>query len=294
MAERIEGSVFRRDDDGYEQARRAAVWNARVPERFPEVIVQAAGDEDVATAIRIAAEEEMAVGIRSGGHSWAADHLREGGMLLDLSALREVTIDTEAMRATVQPGRLGSELGAMLADRDRFFPGGHCPSVAVGGYLLQGGFGWNGRVHGPACASVEAIEAVTADGEPIRADENSNADLLWAARGSGPGFFAAVTRFHLKLYPRPKVIANCIYTYPLELLEEVFTWAREIGASVARTVELMLLVHRDPAGEVEIAVTGPVLVDSEEEAREALAILDTCPVRRPGQAGPALFPHRDD
>jgi FAD/FMN-containing dehydrogenase len=44
-------------------------------------------------------------------------------------------------------------------------------------------------------------------------------------------------------------------------------------------VEMMVLVHRDPAGEVEIAVTGPVLAESEEEARAAVAILGTCPVR---------------
>ncbi len=40
----------------------------------------------------------------------------------------------------------------------------------------------------------------------------------------------------------------------------------------------MLLIHRDAEGELEIAVTGPVLADSEDEAREVLALLETCPV----------------
>ena len=279
MPEGIKGRLYRRGNPDYEEARLATVWNGRVPERYPELIVQAAGEEDVGVAVGKAAQEGMTIGIRSGGHSWSANHLRDSGMLLDLSALRQVTIDSDAGLATVQPGRLGSELGAMLAERDLFFPGGHCPSVAVGGYLLQGGFGWNGRVHGPACASVEAIDVVTAAGEVIRADEEQNSDLLWAARGAGPGFFAAVTRFHLRLHQPPAVIANSLYIYPLELLDEVFTWADQIGPSVPRNVELMLLVDRDPEGEVEIAVTGPVLADSEEEARDAVAILRTCPVR---------------
>ena len=77
--------------------------------------------------------------------------------------------------------------------------------------------------------SVEAIDVVTADGELVRASETENADLFWAARGSGPGFFGAVTRFHLRIYEAPKVIANGVFTYPLDELETVFTWAAEIG-----------------------------------------------------------------
>ena len=72
-------------------------------------------------------------------------------------------------------------------------------------------------MHGPACMSVEAIDVVTADGELVRADETQHADLLWAARGAGPGFFGAVTRFHLRLYRRPKVVANGVYLYPIDL-----------------------------------------------------------------------------
>ena len=42
-------------------------------------------------------------------------------------------------------------------------------------------------------------------------------------------------------------------------------------------MELMLIVHHDEQGEPEIAVTGPVLVDTEDEARDALELLGTCP-----------------
>jgi FAD/FMN-containing dehydrogenase len=127
--------------------------------------------------------------------------------------------------------------------------------------------------------SVEAIDVVTAAGELVRADAEQNADLLWAARGSGPGFFGVVTRFHLRLQPRPKVVANSVYTYPLEELEAVFRWAHAIGPQVPRTMELMLVIHRDEQGEVEIAVTGPMLVDDAAEARAGMALLETCPAR---------------
>ncbi len=57
----------------------------------------------------------------------------------------------------------------------------------------------------------------------------------------------------------------------------MFRWAQELGPRVPRNMELMLIVHRTEDGELEIAVTGPVLADSEQQARAALALLETCP-----------------
>jgi len=279
MDSHLSGATFRRGEPGYEEARRATVWNARTPPRYPDLIVQVASVDDLVAAVRLARTEGMRIGMRSGGHSWAGNHVRDGGMLIDACRLDSVAIDAEAQRAVVGPGARGNEVLVALAGHDLFFPAGHCPGVALGGYLLQGGFGWNGRVHGPACMSVEAIDVVTAAGELVRADAESHSDLYWAARGSGPGFFGAVASFHLRLYPRPRHVANGVFLYPIECLEEVFRWAHEIGSRVPRTMELMVVIHRDLEGELEIAVTGPVLVDTAEEAAEALALLETCPVR---------------
>lgn len=279
MIDGLQGRSLERGVGGYEEARCSTVWNARTPDRYPDLVVQAESDEDVGRAVRHAAAAGMKIGVRSGGHSWAGSHVRDGGLLLDLSMLDSVAIDAGAMRAVVGPGCRGHELLGALAERDLFFPAGHCEGVALGGYLLQGGFGWNGRVHGPACMSVEAIDVVTAAGELVRADESNHADLFWAARGSGPGFFGVVVRFHLRLYPKPKHVANGVHLYPPEALDEVFRWAHEIGPQVPRTVELMVILHRDLDGEPEIAVTAPALVDSAAEAAEALALLESCPAR---------------
>lgn len=276
----FDGALVGRGDGGYERARRAAVWNGRLPERMPDLIALAASERDVARAVRIAAREGMRIGIRSGGHSWAANHLRDGGMLIDVSRLRGAEIDAEAGTARVQPGVPGNELIAELERSELFFPAGHCPGVALGGYLLQGGFGWNGRVHGPACMSVEAIDAVTAAGELVHADATENPDLFWAARGAGPGFFAAVTGFHVRLYPRPRFVANALFSFPIDCLEEIFAWAVEVAPRVHRETEMMLFIHRGEDGTPEIVLTGPTLVDDEERARAALAVLASCPARR--------------
>jgi FAD/FMN-containing dehydrogenase len=274
----VQGAVLHRGDAGYEEARRSSIWNRRIPDRFPAVIVQAAGQDDVVSAIALARERGLQVSICSGGHSWAGSHLRDGAMLIDVSRLTELSVDVGAATAGVGPGVRGSDLVARLREHELFFPVGHCQGVALGGYLLQGGFGWLSRIFGPACMSVSAVDVVTADGELVHADADRNADLLWAARGAGPGFFGVVTRFHLKLHPWPRTAMNSVYLYPFDLLDEIFGWARAIGPEVDRSIEMMLFLQRPGGDQRIIGVTGPVLTDTEEQARAALAILETCPV----------------
>lgn len=275
------GRHFAHGGDGYDDARRSTVWNQRVPDRYPAMIVQAHDDDDIIAALAYAKAHDLQVGIRSGGHSWAANHLRDGGLLLDMHGFDQAAIDKDKMLAVAGPGKGGSILAAELEEQDLFFPAGHCKGVCIGGYLLQGGYGWNSRVYGPACESVIGLDVITADGEKLYIDAENHPDLYWSARGAGPGFFAVVTAFHLKLYPKPAVCGMSLYAYPFDCAEEVFTWARDISADVDRRVELQIVATRTvrdagidgPA----ILLASPVFADTEAEAEEALALLGTCP-----------------
>ena len=280
MTETFDGALLRSGDAGYEEARRGQMWNARIPERYPQVVVQAGSERDVINAVRLAKHEGLRIAVRSGGHSWAANFLRDGSLLLDLARLQEWSINIHAMTAWVRPGVLGSDLNRALKSHGLFFPTGHCRSVGLGGYLLQGGFGWNSRQWGPACASVTAVDVVTADGELLRANATQNSEIYWAARGAGPGFFGAVTRFHLALRPRPKVMMNSSYLYPISAIDEVFTWAAVIRPRLPRNMEPLLFLRRDLFGHPGpgLLVMGPTMADSREEALAALALLETCPV----------------
>ena len=220
-----------RGAEGYETARRATVWNGLLPDRFPDVIVQAHDADDVVVALRYARANDHKVGVRSGGHSWAASHLRDGGLLLDVSRLDHCIVDTDRMTADVGPGKIANVFATELDSQGLFFPAGHCEGIRLGGYLLQGGYGWNSKVVGPACESVLGLEVVTADGEQIYCDAENHPDLYWAARGSGPGFFGVVTSFKLRIHQRPAVLGTCLYMYPIELADEVFTWGRDISSA---------------------------------------------------------------
>jgi FAD/FMN-containing dehydrogenase len=169
-----------------------------------------------------------------------------------------------------------------VSNQGLFFPAGHCEGIGLGGYLLQGGYGWNSSVVGPACESVLGLEVVTAAGEQIYCDPENHPDLFWAARGSGPGFFGVVTSFKLRIYPRPPVWGTCLYMYPIEVADEVFTWARSISSELDDKVELQIHTARSFPGagldQPGITIASPVFANSEVEATKALAPLGTCPV----------------
>lgn len=286
--------ILHRGEPGYEPARREALWNARLPPRYPDVIVQACDVHDVVAAVRLAKKKGLRMGVRSGGHSWAGNHVRDGGMLLDVSRLNQSRIDPVALRATAGPGCAGSDLLPALMDQGLFFPAGHCRGVCIGGYLLQGGFGWNGRVLGPACQSVLGLDIVTADGDIVHASESENADLYWAARGAGPGFFGVVTRFHLRLYPCPRFVGQVFQVYPIEALEEVFRFAHGVRHDVPRSVEFQLIMR--PGGRLRkrphIEIFAPVFADSYRQARRDLGFLLDHSIGRHAQLRLPLLPAR--
>lgn len=276
----FDGDIYQCGEAGYEEARCSAIWNGRKPNRFPEFIIQATSDRDVVNAVRLARQRGMKLGIRSGGHSWAASFLQDGGILLDLSQLREASIKSEARTAVIQPGLTGMDLNQQLREHDLFFPTGHCATVGLGGSLLQGGFGWNSRLWGPACLSVSAIDVVTAAGELIQASETQNSDLFWAARGSGPGFFGAVMRFHLKLFELPRIMMMSVYLYPFSVFDEVLRWLIDTGPTLPKNIDPMVMIGHDLDGSDKpgILVIGAVFADNEQEAVAALDVMETCPV----------------
>ena len=174
-------------DEEYERARVGRVFNHRRPDRYPVAVVEAETSEHIQQAVQLAQEKKLRVSVRSGGHSWAAWSVRNGAVLIDLGKYKGIELDNKTGIVSCSPSTTGRMLNALLNEKGLLFPGGHCPDVGLGGFLLQGGMGWVCRSWGWACQYVKAIDVVTADGRQIRCDDKENSDLFWAARGSGPG-----------------------------------------------------------------------------------------------------------
>jgi FAD/FMN-containing dehydrogenase len=80
-------------------------------------------------------------------------------------------------------------------------PGGSCPTVAIGGITLAGGFGFRGRLHGLTADNLVRAEVVLADGSVVTADAEHESELFWALRGAGAGNFGVVTALTLNTHP---------------------------------------------------------------------------------------------
>lgn len=172
--------------------------------RVPRAVVHATSAAHVAQAVGVARELGCRVSVRSGGHSWAGWSVRDDAVCVDLGALPGgkhaspaaagdeaggLEYDPRTRILSCPPSATGRVANGFLAARGRMFAGGHCPDVGLGGFLLQGGMGWNCKNWGWACESIVGIEAVTADAREVYCSRSENADLFWAARGSGPGEF---------------------------------------------------------------------------------------------------------
>jgi len=259
----------------------ARIFNARRPDRFPAGVVVAESEADVVAGVRLARERGLKVSVRAGGHSWAAWSLRNDSLLIDLGGLRETTFDPATGIAAASPAvKGGAELTPFLTDHGRVFTGGHCPGVGLGGFLLQGGQGWNSRRCGWACENVVGIDVVTADGELVHADSEENSDLLWAARGAGPGFFGVITRFHLRTFPRPATMTHDTWMFELDELEALLGWIDDLLPSLDSVVEPVIAATRlpRPSGPPVLLLHTTAMCDSADEAERVLAPLSECPI----------------
>lgn len=261
------------DAPGFDEARDRVIWNKRLARaRTPAAIATVRSTEEAAAVVRFAAATGLAVSPRGGGHNYTASPLRDGSILLDLGSLDSVEIDVTAGIARVGVGILGSTLSDRLAEQGFAFPIGHCVDVALSGYLIAGGFGWNAGEWGAACANVSAIEMVTAAGEIVLASADQHREFFWAARGCGPGFIAAATAFHLRLHPLPPTAYAWHAAFAATSAPALADWLTAATAAAPAETEVgcFLFSHWD-TGEHAIVLRVSACGASEAEAREKVA-----------------------
>lgn len=202
----LRGFTLLPSDPGYVLKRR--VWNAAI-DKWPAAIVLCADAEDVAFALQIATEHGIAVTVRGGGHNVAGRAVDDGALLLDMAALRGVSINPESRIATVQGGALWHDVDVASAAHALATTGGLISSTGVGGFTLGGGAGWLMRRHGLASDNLNAATVLLADGRMIRASLTEHGDLFWGLRGAGGGL-GVVTSFEFSLHPIREVLAGVV------------------------------------------------------------------------------------
>ncbi|MGE5324759.1 MAG: FAD-binding oxidoreductase [Actinomycetota bacterium] len=202
LVERFRGDLIRPADQRYEEAR--AIWNGMFSLR-PGLIARCAGTQDVQHAVRIASQLGVRTAVRCGGHSLAGFSTCDGGLVIDLSKMRQVTVDPEMQRARFSGGCLLGSIDAATQQAGLVFPSGVVSHTGAGGLVLGGGTGWLTRRFGLSCDNVTGFSVVTADGSFVRASATENSDLFWALRGGG-GNFGVVTEFEVRVHALASVL----------------------------------------------------------------------------------------
>src|SRR5262249_31087511 len=154
---------------------------------------------DVSRVINLARETGAELAVRGGGHSRAGHGTTDGGIVLDLSEMNALEIDTDGRTAWAQTGLTAGRYTKATGEHGLATGVGDTGGGGMGGITLSGGIGYMVRKHGLTIDDVLAAEVVTADGELLEVDEEAHPDLFWAVRGGG-GNFGVVTRLQFRLH----------------------------------------------------------------------------------------------
>lgn len=278
----VQGRVIERTNKDFDSIAMGTLFNKIHPGRMPDAIVEPTSVQDIIATIKYAQARKKKVTVCSGGHSWSANHLRNDSILIKMSKFDSYEINAKEMTARAGPAVGGSTLLSALYKQKLFFPAGHCKGVCIGGYLLQGGYGWNGRKIGMACENVIGMDIVTADGEFVHASETENADLFWAARGSGAGFFGVVVSFTLKLSVLPPYRGTILHNFSIKHLEDVYRWAYEVGSTVPNAVEFQMILSKNMMNFLGpgIEAIAPIFADTKDEYHEAMQFMKNSPIKK--------------
>ena len=253
----FDGDVLAPGDDGYDDARR--VWNAMF-DRRPAILARPTSVADVATAIRYARDRDLEIAIRSGAHSACGHSTTDGGLVIDLSKLRGVTVDTEQRTARVLGGTLLGELDTAAIARGLVCPVGVVGHTGVAGLTLGGGMGRLQRNFGLTIDNLLAVELVTADGRTIRASATEEPELFWGMRGAGANF-GVVTAFEFQLREFGGVLHRGTRMYPASQVHDVWAVVRDLAPTLSDAVAMIMAVGRaEPAADYPDAVAGQPIV----------------------------------
>lgn len=202
LASQLSGALVLPNDRDYAADR--VLYNAKFVGLHPAAIAYCANGEDVQRCVAFAGEHDLDVVARSGGHSYGG-YSSCDGLVVDVSRLSSITLDTASNSALVGAGAQLIDVYNALGAKGRLLPAGSCPTVGVAGLTLGGGIGVFGRRYGMTSDNLRSLSLVTADARHLTVSEEDYSELLWACRGGGGGNFGIATAFKFEVHAMPEV-----------------------------------------------------------------------------------------
>lgn len=241
LPRQLPGLVSTPGEDRYLAATR--IW-AKQPDIQPAAIIHCRSSADVQAAMRAARERDLPISVRGGGHDWAGRALCDG-LVIDLSAIRDVTIAPDRRSAMIGGGACAADVTAVADPLGLVAAAGSAGCVGMTGLALGGGYGPLIGRYGLALDNVIEAEVVLADGSFVTANAEGNQELLWALRGGG-GNFGVVTAMRHRLHELPSVHA-ALLVYPFTEAKAVLEKCAALAATMPDefTVQFVILFGPD-------------------------------------------------
>lgn len=186
-------SVFFPGTDAYTDARvyrldGKQAWNPRGV-GYPCAIVRPTEYQHVASFMQYFVKHCVPAGIKlciaGGRHS--NYHCQDDSVVLDMSALCNVTVDSAKKTVVVQGGANNGQIDAATSQFGMHAILGNHSGVGAGS-ILNAGVGHLAGKYGFACDQLISFKIVDAEGNIKVLSETENKDLFWAYKGAGWAF----------------------------------------------------------------------------------------------------------
>jgi len=242
LDQRLSGRLSRPGDDSYAAA--TAIW-AKPIGPMPRAVAHCRTAQDVQSAIRAARDSDLSLSVRGGGHDWAGRALCDG-IVIDLTAMNDVTLSPDYRAARISGGARASDVLAVTDPRGLAVVTGSCSSVGMTGLTLGGGYGSLTGCFGLALDNLLGAEVVLADGRIVTASLNNEQELFWALRGGG-GNFGVVTSMRHRTHYLPSVHSGMLL-FPFAEARAVLEGCVDIMATAPEELAIQLGLVGGPDG----------------------------------------------
>jgi FAD binding domain len=250
---------------------------------LPTVVARCETRQDVQLAIRTAKTHGLTIAER-GSEGDRDGGLGDGGaMIVDLAAMRRVTVEPATKVAIVGGGATVDDVVSAAAAHGLTPVTGPCGSVRLADVTLGGGYGPLLGRYGLAADNLIEAEIVLKNGQHVIANADRNADLFWALRGSARDF-GVTTSLRVRLYALPALLSGMIF-YAWSDAELVLRGYSEIMASAPDCLTVSVGIVSKPDGNPLLFVNPTWCGDPDEGAR-VLATLQAFGTPVAAQLGP--------
>ncbi len=241
----LDGDLLLPSSPRYEELRRVASFNP-LTDKHPAAIARCANEGDVARSVRFATQRGLEIAVRGGGHDILGASVCAGGLMIDLSGMKTIQVDSRARILRCGPGLRAGEVERATQPFGLAPALGCNPVAGISGLTLGGGIGWFAGKYGATCDSLMRAEVVGADGQVRRASRDENPDLFWALQGGG-GNFGIVSSLAYRLHSVTQVLGGLL-AYPIGQLRDVLRVYRDLLAASPDelTVEISIQTLAEP------------------------------------------------